>query len=84
MIGTSSVPAKLSISVTNVINYFLTISSFYASELFSRHIKSVAGKSTLGHLGLPDNSVNFYSPEPGGVHLEAKQQSMKNVNTSFE
>lgn len=38
----------------------------------------------LGHLGLPDNSVNFYSLEPGGVNLEAQQKSLKNANTSFE
>lgn len=41
-------------------------------------------KNTPGHLGLPDNSVNFYSLEPGGVNLEAQQQSLKNANTSFE
>lgn len=28
----------------------------------------------LGHLGLSDNSVNFYSLEPGGVNLEAQQK----------
>lgn len=38
----------------------------------------------LGHLGLPDNSVNFYSLESGGVNLEAQQKSLKNANTSFE
>lgn len=38
----------------------------------------------VGHLRLPDNSVNFYSLEPGGVNLEARQSSLKNANTSFE
>ena len=74
----------LRLSVTYVINYFLTISSVSASYLFFRRIKSVRRKRMLGHLGLPDNSVNFYSLEPGGVNLEAQQKSLKNANTSFE
>lgn len=77
------------ISVTQVINDFLTISTFSASQLFLGHIKSArvrvyGGGGTLGHLRLPDNSVNFYSLEPGGVNLEARQPSLKNANTSFE
>ncbi len=42
------------------------------------------GGDLVGHLRLPDNSVNFYSLEPGGVNLEARQPSLKNANTSFE
>lgn len=44
----------------------------------------MCGGATVGHLRLPDNSVNFYSLEPGGVNLEARQSSLKNANTSFE
>ncbi len=80
----------------HVINDFLTISTFSASQLFLGHIKSArvhvrvcvcvcgGGGGMVGHLRLPDNSVNFYSLEPGGVNLEARQPSLKNANTSFE